>query len=121
MILNTASNFIVSVHGVGEGVGVRNNHVPQPVYRIFANSSWLEIKFIQFENGNKKFVFSPREKYPYFLTFRLNTERYGVSLHIQSECGKIRTRKTPNTGTFNAVLKSCFPNEIFNTFRTNIP
>ena len=22
-----------------------------------------------------------------------NTERYGVSLHIQTECGKIRTRK----------------------------
>ena len=107
--------------GLGEGVGVRNNHVPQPVYPIFANSSWLEIKFIQFENGNKKFVFLSREKYPYFLAVRLNTERYGVCLHIQSECGKIRTRKTPNTDTFNAVLKSRFPNEIFNTFRTNIP
>ena len=26
-----------------------------------------------------------------------------VSLRIQSECGKIRTRKTPNTDTFHAV------------------
>ena len=26
------------------------------------------------------------------------------SLRIQSECGKIRTRTTPNTDTFNAVL-----------------
>ena len=26
-----------------------------------------------------------------------------VSLHIQSECGKISTRKTPNTNTFHAV------------------
>ena len=43
---------------------------------------------------------------PYFLTFILNTKRYGVSLHIQSECGKIRNRKTPNTGTFYAVT-SC--------------
>ena len=33
----------------------------------------------------------------YFSAFGLNTERYGVSLHIQSKCGKIQTRKTPNT------------------------
>ena len=41
---------------------------------------------------------------PYFPVFRLNTERYRESLRIQSECGKIRTRKTPNTDTFYAVL-----------------
>ena len=50
---------------------------------------------------------------PYFPAFGLNTERYGVSLRIQSECGKIRTRKTPrkirtsktpNTDTFHAVF-----------------
>ena len=29
----------------------------------------------------------------YFPAFGLNTERYGVSLRIQSKCGKIRTRK----------------------------
>ena len=40
---------------------------------------------------------------PYFPSFELNTERYGVSLGIQSECGKTRTRKTPNTDTFYAV------------------
>ena len=40
---------------------------------------------------------------PYFPAFGLNTERFGVSLCIQSECGKIRTRKTPNTGTFHTV------------------
>ena len=33
---------------------------------------------------------------PYFPTLGLNTERYGVSLHINSERGKIRTRKTKN-------------------------
>ena len=27
-------------------------------------------------------------------------------LRIQSECGKMRTRKTPNTDTFHAVRKS---------------
>ena len=41
---------------------------------------------------------------PYFSTFGLNTERYAASLPIQSECGKIRTRKTPNTDTFYAVF-----------------
>ena len=40
---------------------------------------------------------------PYFLAFGLNTERYWVSLRILSECGKIRARKTTNTGTFHAV------------------
>ena len=39
---------------------------------------------------------------PYFPAFGLNMERYWVSLRIQSECGKIRTKKTPNTDTFTA-------------------
>ena len=30
---------------------------------------------------------------PYFPAFGLNTERYEISLRIQSECGKIQTRK----------------------------
>ena len=40
---------------------------------------------------------------PYFPAFGLKTERYSVSLHIQSERGKIRTRKTLNADTFYAV------------------
>ena len=40
----------------------------------------------------------------YFPAFGLNIERYGECLRIQSECGKIRTRKTSNTDTFHAVL-----------------
>ena len=39
----------------------------------------------------------------HFPTFGLNTERYGVSLRIQSECGRMQTRMTPNTETFHAV------------------
>ena len=39
----------------------------------------------------------------HFSAFGLNTERDGLSLCIQSECGKMRTRKTPNTDTFYAV------------------
>ena len=30
----------------------------------------------------------------------LNTERYSLSLRIQSKCGEMRTRITPNTDTF---------------------
>ena len=40
---------------------------------------------------------------PYFSVFGLNTDSYGVSLRIQSKCGKIRTRKFTNTGTFHAM------------------
>ena len=41
---------------------------------------------------------------PHVPAFGLNTERYGVSLCIQSKCGKMRTRITPNTDTFHAVF-----------------
>ena len=41
---------------------------------------------------------------PYLPTFGLNTEKYSVSLRIQSECGKIRIRITPNTDTFYFLL-----------------
>ena len=40
---------------------------------------------------------------PYFPAFGLYSERYGVSLRIQSDCGKMPTRITPNTDTFYAV------------------
>ena len=39
----------------------------------------------------------------YFHTFGLNTERYSVSLRIQCECRRLRTRITPNTDNFYAV------------------
>ena len=39
---------------------------------------------------------------PHFPAFGLNTERCGVSLHIQSECGKMQSRITPNTDAFPA-------------------
>ena len=47
---------------------------------------------------------------PYFLAFRLNTERYEVSFRIQCKYAKIRTRMTLNTETFLAVLHSWSPN-----------
>ena len=45
---------------------------------------------------------------PYFPAFELNTERYSLSLHIQSEWGKIWTRITLNTDTFYAVCPEGF-------------
>ena len=57
--------------------------------------------------------FSLSEKCPYseffwsvFSRIQTESERYGVSLHIQSEYGEIWTRKTPNIDTFQAVLQS---------------
>ena len=43
---------------------------------------------------------------PYFPEFGLNTERYSVSLHIQSKCGKIRTRKNSVFGHFSRSVKT---------------
>ena len=42
---------------------------------------------------------------PHFPAFGLNTKRYSVPLRIQSECGEMRTRTTPNTDTFYAVIR----------------
>ena len=39
-----------------------------------------------------------------FPAFNLNTERYSVALHVQSEWGKMWTRIALNTDTFHAVL-----------------
>ena len=43
---------------------------------------------------------------PYFPVFGLNTERYEVSLRIQAECGKIRTRKDSLFGHFSRSVNS---------------
>ena len=40
----------------------------------------------------------------YLSVFSPNAGKYFESLRIQSECGKIRTRVTPNTDSFYAVL-----------------
>ena len=43
---------------------------------------------------------------PHFSAFGLNTQKYSISLRIQSECGKMRTRITPTTDTFHALCSS---------------
>ena len=47
---------------------------------------------------------------------RIQSERYGVSLPIQSECWEIRTRITLNTGTFYAVFLRSAPEENTDNF-----
>ena len=38
---------------------------------------------------------------PHFLAFGLNTERYGVSLHIRSECGENADKNNSEYGHFS--------------------
>ena len=60
-------------------------------------------------DGRMVLSFTLRGKRPYSKFFwsvfsHIRTEYEEVSLRIQSNCRKIRTRKTPNTDTFHAVL-----------------
>ena len=55
------------------------------------------------------------------ITQRLDRGRYEVSLRIQSECGKMTTRITPNMGTFYAVMvknEKLSAINIYNTWQT---
>ena len=70
--------LVCPIEGGGEEGGVGNSHCVKSV-RIGSYSG------------------------PHFPAFRLNTERYYVSLRIQSECVKMWTRITSNTDTFYAV------------------
>ena len=45
---------------------------------------------------------------PCFRAFGLHTEKFEVSLRLQSKCEKIKTRKTPYTDNFNAIYSNCF-------------
>ena len=58
---------------------------------------------------------------PYLPAFGLDTARYGVSLRIQSECRKIRTRITPNTDTFHAVSVMKLLREVTRTLTSLYP
>ena len=55
---------------------------------------------------------------PHFLAFGLNTERYFVSLHIQSECVRIQSEcrkiRARNYSVFGHFLRSVFRSNIFN-------
>ena len=88
-------------------------------YHIFLKQSWIKDKNIWISYINFSAQYCVKSVHirsysgPHFPAFGLNAERYFVSLRIQFECGKVRTRITPNTNTFYAV--PC--NEILQPFR----
>ena len=73
------------------------------------NLIWIFIYVAQFDYGQSfsrqhcvKSVSVRSYSGPHFSAFGLNTEKYGLSLHIQSECGKMRTRIALNTELFKS-------------------
>ena len=56
--------------------------------------------------NNKQCPYSEFYEFSYFTAFGLNTEINGVNLRIKFKCGKIKTRKISNTGTFHAAKDS---------------
>ena len=93
----------------------------EKVWKYLQETFWIFLQFRHWWNLRWKYsVKSPRQKVLslaiiciawkvskygvfsglYFAAFGLNTENYGVNLRIQSECGKIRTRKNSAFGYF---------------------
>ena len=62
-------------------------------FRIFLNHFFMLATSSHFVKSVRVRSYSG----PHFPAFGLKTERYGVSFHIQSKYGKIRTSITPNT------------------------
>ena len=76
--------------------------LPQLISVLGSFNSMIDILYL---NGLYQSIpYSLHEKCPYFPTFALNMERYRVTLLIQSEFEKIRTRKTSTTDTFRALI-----------------
>ena len=78
-------------------------------YSLYPEIGLLLI-FIELITAWKVFVFGVFlvRIFPHSYWIRRYTERYSVFLCIQSESGKIRTKKTPNTDTFYALNIATF-------------
>ena len=79
------------------------------MWRYKHYSTWLSVLYNHDQNNLRLFhcvksVCIRRYSGPYFPAFELNMERYSVSFRFQPECGKIRTRITPNTDAFYSVF-----------------
>ena len=73
------------------------------LFEIHSCNSW---RYYYSIIGNKHCVKRVRTRSfsgPYFRAFGMNTERYSPYVRIESESGKIWTRKSPDTVTFHAV------------------
>ena len=77
-----------------EGIGGYNRPHDFPVTKVVTETHCVKIVNIWSFSGL------------YFPAFGLNAKRYGLFLRIESECGKMRTRITPNTKNFHAVTTS---------------
>ena len=72
---------------------------------LLPETEWSEVILIWwFVSHYLKSVHIRSYSGPHFPAFGMNREIYGVSRRIQSKCGKMRTRITPNMDTFHAVL-----------------
>ena len=88
------------------------------IFFLWGASKNCEKTFRLFIESSEMLQGTLREKCPHFPAFGLNMERYGVSLRIQSECGKMRTRITPKTNTFYVV--EAFFYALFTQFKFGI-
>ena len=76
----------------------------------------LKVSFFHYVKSLRIRNFSGR----YFPAFGLDTERYGVPLPTQFDCGKIRTRKIPSTDTFHAqCLSIATPSSVTSSLASN--
>ena len=75
-----------------------------PITQVFTDSCIFNSHFPKIRRYHcVKCVRIPRFPCPHFCTFWRNIEIYRVHIRIQSECGKVRTRKSANEETFYTV------------------
>ena len=113
LLVNTSKQMSIAMLQIQECCGRRFQHWWQILLRKICwlrnrmRKLWCLIMFyficcVTVWNVSKWEAFSGR----YFPAFGLNTERYFVSLLIQSKCGKIQTRKNSVFGLFSRSV--CF-------------
>ena len=96
------SNFILK-HFKPCLLDVTRQFIPDSAYLMLPKDLFQTMLIWCYEKHCVKSVHIRSYSGPHFPAFGLNTERCGVSLRIQSKCGKIRTTITPNLDTFHAV------------------
>ena len=103
------SSFVVCMFLLNLFAATLNNYYI--LKTSFSGTFILNIQQVLLQSSQEFFRVSLRKKClirsysgPHFSAFELNTERYRVSLYIQSECGKMRNKITPNKDNFHTVF-----------------